>query len=141
MNTPPRQPVRTAFTRSSLSALAGVCVAFVTNAVGAADPPQYIAWSRTTVTAAPGAPAGYVQFQNSCAICHGPGPEKPGSLALAAKYHGSLPALLAERTDLTPEFIKYTVRHGVTVMPPFRKTELSDADLDAIAAYLTRKKR
>jgi hypothetical protein len=27
------------------------------------------------------------------------------------------------------------------VMPPFRKTELSDADLDAITAYLTKKRR
>jgi (+)-pinoresinol hydroxylase len=39
------------------------------------------------------------------------------------------------------QLVKYTVRHGVSVMPPLRKTELSDADLDAIAAYLTRKRR
>jgi mono/diheme cytochrome c family protein len=106
-----------------------------------ADTPQYIAWSRATVTAPPGAPDGYLQFQNSCAVCHGAGPEKPGTRALAAKYKGALPALLEQRTNLTPDFIKYTVRHGVFVMPPFRKTELSDADLNAIAAYLTRKKR
>jgi mono/diheme cytochrome c family protein len=31
------------------------------------------------------------------------------------------------------------VRHGVSVMPMFRKTELSDTDLDAIVTYLTRK--
>jgi len=30
------------------------------------------------------------------------------------------------------------VRNGITVMPTFRKTEISDAELDAIAAYLTR---
>jgi mono/diheme cytochrome c family protein len=28
------------------------------------------------------------------------------------------------------------VRKGVSVMPPFRKTEISDADLAALAAYL-----
>jgi mono/diheme cytochrome c family protein len=28
------------------------------------------------------------------------------------------------------------VRSGVSVMPPFRKTEISDADLAALAAYL-----
>jgi mono/diheme cytochrome c family protein len=106
-----------------------------------ADAPQYIAWSRATVTVPPGAPDGYLQFQNSCAVCHGAGPEKPGTRALAAKYKGALPALLEQRTNLTPDFIKYTVRHGVSVMPPFRKTELSDADLNAIATYLTRKKR
>jgi mono/diheme cytochrome c family protein len=106
-----------------------------------ADTAQYIAWSRATVTAPPGAPDGYLQFQNSCAVCHGAGPERPGTRALAAKYKGALPAQLEDRTNLTPDFIEYTVRHGVSVMPPFRKTELSDADLNAIAAYLTRKKR
>jgi hypothetical protein len=33
------------------------------------------------------------------------------------------------------------VRHGVSVMPFLRKTEISDADLDALAAYLTRNQR
>jgi len=116
------------------------CLGAAANAPRAADVPQYIAWSRTTNVAPPGAPDGYLQFQNSCAICHGSGNEKPGTRALAAKYKGAVPALLEERTNLTPEFIKYTVRHGVTVMPFFRKTELSDADLDAIASYLAQTK-
>jgi hypothetical protein len=30
------------------------------------------------------------------------------------------------------------VRNGVAMMAPFRKVEVSDADLDALAAYLTR---
>jgi hypothetical protein len=34
--------------------------------------------------------------------------------------------------------IKQFVRHGVLFMPMFRKTEISDAELDAICAYLTR---
>jgi len=46
--------------------------------------------------------------------------------------------VLEERTDLTAPVIKTFVRHGVLFMPTFRKTEISDADLDAIAAYLTR---
>ena len=62
----------------------------------------------------------------------------PGTDALAAKYKGAKPARLEERTDLTPEFIKTFVRNGVSVMPFFRKTELSDADLEALSAYLTR---
>jgi hypothetical protein len=48
---------------------------------------------------------------------------------------------LHERTDLVPEFVVYTVRHGVNVMPAARKTEISDAELNAIAAYLGRKRR
>jgi len=33
------------------------------------------------------------------------------------------------------------VRSGVYIMPRFRKTEVSDAELDAIVAYLTRTPR
>jgi mono/diheme cytochrome c family protein len=49
-----------------------------------------------------------------------------------------VPALLEKRTDLTAALVKTYVRNGITVMPFFRKTEISDAELDAIAAYLTR---
>jgi hypothetical protein len=31
-----------------------------------------------------------------------------------------------------------TVRQGVSFMPQFRKTEISDEELTALAAYLTR---
>ena len=53
---------------------------------------------------------------------------------------GEKPALLEERTDLTPEIVKYMVRNGVYTMPPARKTEISDDDLDALAAYLSKTK-
>lgn len=97
-----------------------------------------ISWTWTTIAPGPGKPRGYVEFQRACSVCHGSGPAKPGTRALRAKYRGKLPALLERRTDLTPAYVKFIVRHGVSVMPPFRKTELSDADLDAIAAYLGR---
>jgi mono/diheme cytochrome c family protein len=83
-------------------------------------------------------------FERNCLACHGPGigyapfPELPGTGALRAKYEGKLPALLTERKDLTPEFVTYFVRHGVSVMPPYRKTEISDAELAALGAYLGR---
>ena len=95
------------------------------------------AWVNATVNGE-GQPHGYVQYQNYCSMCHGQGVGKPGTLALQAKYKGQLPALLADRTDLTPQLIKMYVRNGISVMPIFRKTEISDADLDAICAYLTR---
>ena len=79
-------------------------------------------------------------FQYWCATCHGPGPGQPGTTALTAKYKGGLPGLLEERTDLTPQAIKFAVRRGVSIMPFFRKTELSDADFDAVVSYLTRRK-
>jgi (+)-pinoresinol hydroxylase len=81
---------------------------------------------------------GYVEYQKFCSQCHGEGVGKPGTLALADKYKGKKPALLEARTDLDPAIVKLFVRNGVSVMPFFRKTEISDEDLDAIAAYLSR---
>ena len=100
----------------------------------------YIDWTPSPVVTKPGQPRGYVQFQMSCAVCHGSGQGKPGTRALAAKYKGAVPALLEERHDLEAPYIKQVVRQGLTVMPLFRKTELSDADLDAITAYLTKRR-
>jgi hypothetical protein len=63
----------------------------------------------------------------------------PGTHQLALKYRGmDIPAVLDERTDLVPEFIEVMVRQGVSFMPQFRKTEISDEELDALSAYLTR---
>ena len=84
---------------------------------------------------------GHEVFQYWCATCHGAGPGHPGTDALQSKYHGAKPALLEERRDLTPEQVRFFVRHGVTIMPFFRKTEVSDADLDTIGAYLSRRGR
>jgi (+)-pinoresinol hydroxylase len=62
----------------------------------------------------------------------------PGTIALEAKYKGAKPALLSERTDLIPAVTKTFVRKGVSIMPFFRKTEISDVDLEALAAYIAR---
>jgi hypothetical protein len=56
------------------------------------------------------------------------------------KYKGKLPARLDRRTDLTPEFVIYIVRHGISVMPSMRKTEIGDGELKAIAEYLAHKR-
>ena len=80
-----------------------------------------------------------------CATCHGPGlglpgfGGLPGTQQLEIKYRGTnISPLLEERTDLVPDFVKVIVRQGVSFMPQFRKTEISDAELDALAAYLAR---
>jgi mono/diheme cytochrome c family protein len=78
-------------------------------------------------------------FRHWCAPCHAPGLRHPGTQALEALYKGAKPAALEERTDLVPELTRSFVRNGVSVMPPFRKTEISDADLEALAAYLAPK--
>jgi mono/diheme cytochrome c family protein len=77
-------------------------------------------------------------FDQWCAGCHAAGPRMPGTASLAAKYGDSLPAALEERDNLNPAIVRHFVRNGVLVMPPFRKTEITDAELDALGAYLTR---
>lgn len=77
-------------------------------------------------------------FQYWCSNCHGSGNGKPGTVALAAKYKGERPALLEQRTDLPADLTKFFVRQGVSIMPFFRKTEISDAELDDLGAYLAR---
>jgi mono/diheme cytochrome c family protein len=57
-------------------------------------------------------------------------------MALQRKYRGRLPVVLEQRSDLRPDYIKLAVRHGVSFMPSFRKTEISDADLALLATYL-----
>jgi mono/diheme cytochrome c family protein len=76
-------------------------------------------------------------FNNWCSACHSRGPlNAPGTTSLQNKYQGGVPAALEERKDLTVELVKFYVRNGVAMMPHFRKTEVSDADLEALAAYL-----
>jgi hypothetical protein len=65
----------------------------------------------------------------------------PGTDALRIKYQGSLPPALEDRSDLTAEVLKTYVRMGSWSMPPFRKTELADAEIVDIAAYLAESSR
>lgn len=83
-------------------------------------------------------PSGRAVYEKWCAPCHDPGINHPGTHALMAKYQGAKPAVLIDRTDLPAPVVKYFVRHGISVMSQFRKTEISDAELDALAAYLSR---
>jgi len=76
-------------------------------------------------------------YQKWCTPCHGTGLGKPGTSAAAA--HGVKPAVLEQRTDLAPKMIETAVRNGFYFMPRFRKTEISNADLAAIVAYLVHK--
>jgi (+)-pinoresinol hydroxylase len=93
----------------------------------------------TTVTAQDqNLAAGEAVYNKWCAPCHAAGTAHPGTLALAAKYAGVKSPVLEEWTDLPPVLTKTFVRNGVSIMPFFRKTEISDADLDALAAYLAR---
>jgi mono/diheme cytochrome c family protein len=80
--------------------------------------------------------AGAAIYGKWCSDCHST-PGGPGSMALERKYHGQLPAILNQRTDLSPDYIGQVVRHGASFMPSFRKTEISNAELAQLGAYLT----
>ncbi|HWU04034.1 MAG TPA: cytochrome c [Novosphingobium sp.] len=79
---------------------------------------------------------GAALFAYHCAACHGEGPGHPGTQALDYRDKGAAPALLTRRGDIPEELVAYAIRNGVNAMPYFRKTEISDADIRAIAAFL-----
>jgi (+)-pinoresinol hydroxylase len=79
-------------------------------------------------------------YEKWCAPCHAPGPFHAGTAGLEVKYKGSKPSALIERTDLTPEIVKFYVRNGFNAMPPLRKTEVTDLELEALANYLSQPK-
>ena len=85
-------------------------------------------------------PPGQIVFNHWCAPCHSAGPGNPGTVALSVKYGSAKPAELERRTDLTPELVKYFVRQGFSVMAPFRKTEITDAELNDLASYMASSK-
>lgn len=88
-------------------------------------------------TVAPALAEGKAVYDYWCATCHADRPGLAGTLALQTKYKGAIPAALALRTDLQPVTVEYFVRNGVAWMAPFRKTEISDAELAALGAYLS----
>jgi (+)-pinoresinol hydroxylase len=94
--------------------------------------------------------AGHEVFNKWCYGCHAPSikhaPDASllssvvaGTYTLQQRYQGTKPAALEERTDLTPALIESVVRHGRYLMPRTRKTEVSDAELADVVAYLTRR--
>jgi (+)-pinoresinol hydroxylase len=86
----------------------------------------------------PAVERGQVIYEHWCVPCHGPGKGHAGTMALTEKYQGKLPGELSERTDLTPQLVSYFLRNGVSIMPFFRKTEISPAEERDLIAYLTR---
>ena len=85
------------------------------------------------------AASGKAVYEHWCAPCHAPGPGHPGTQSLQLKYAGKLPPVLLDRTDLAPQAVAVFVRQGVLLMAPFRKTEITDAELAALGAYVAGK--
>jgi len=79
-------------------------------------------------------PDGAENYALMCAGCHDPGPGHPGTMLL--EQAGRPVASLFGRDDLDREYLRTIVRQGLIEMPPFRPTELSDAEIDEIYAHI-----
>jgi mono/diheme cytochrome c family protein len=85
---------------------------------------------------------GAAAFRHTCAPCHAAGPGNDGAkvnpavAALQLKYQGREPALIEHRTDLPYPALKAIVRDGTGAMAPFRPSEITDAQIAAVAAYI-----
>ncbi len=75
-------------------------------------------------------------FELYCSHCHG-SREAPGTVQLS-RTRGVEKGLLTQRTDLAPEYIEFIVRHGLRSMPPFVPSDLDEAKLKALIAFLTK---
>ena len=115
-------------------AAAAICAVLALTLGGCALQPTR-APAQSASTTAPAPSAGGRVYQKWCGDCHST-PTGPGSLSLERKYRGAVPAILEQRRNLPPEFVKLVVRRGVSFMPSFRKTEISDTELALVAAYL-----
>ena len=79
---------------------------------------------------------GETLYELYCIACHGPGPGHPGTMRLQERV-GEEQAALLDRDSLPPEYIKLVVREGFKLMPPFRPSEITDRQLDELAAYIS----
>jgi mono/diheme cytochrome c family protein len=81
---------------------------------------------------------GAALYSHLCGACHLTGGMGTNMLTRQRVMLGE-PAengLLTNRTDLTQAYVKIVVRHGRMAMPGLTRVEVTDAELDAIAAYL-----
>lgn len=75
-------------------------------------------------------------YANWCVHCHREGGS--ATRVLEQRYQGKVPAVVEERTDLAAARIVRLLRTQTPGMTAFRPTDLTDSDLEAVAAYLTR---
>ena len=81
---------------------------------------------------------GAALFSNHCGACHlaaGMGTNLITARQVAAGNKQPV-GLLADRTDLMADYVKAVVRNGKGAMPRQTRVDVTDAELDKIAAYL-----
>ncbi len=85
------------------------------------------------------AASGEAVYQRWCVHCHAAGRGNPGTESLQVKYGGKVPAVLLERTDLAPRGrVACSCARACCRWHAFRKTEITDAELAALSAYVAK---
>lgn len=74
-------------------------------------------------------------FQERCAMCHS---SRGFGTRTLRKLVGNEKALLEDRNDLQAEYVRKVIRMGFRNMPQLTQVDVSNEDLDAIAAYLSK---
>jgi cytochrome c553 len=82
-------------------------------------------------------------FSNRCGSCHLAGGMGTNLLTKQRMALGEPPenGLLANRKDLTADYVTQVVRHGKMAMPRISRVEVTDSELKAIAAFLEKTKQ
>jgi len=85
---------------------------------------------------------GAALFSHHCGYCHLTGGMGTNLLTKQRVAAGEPPAmgLLANRTDLTADYVQAVARTGKGAMPRQTRVDVTDAELAAIAAYLSKGK-
>ena len=83
----------------------------------------------------PSSRTGKVIFDLHCAGCHNAGNAHAATKQLAI-VRGKDLAIIRQRKDLVPIYIKHVVRDGLLEMPPFRPTDINTVELDNLANYI-----
>ena len=83
---------------------------------------------------------GKALFTNRCGACHLPFGMGTNLLTKQRVALGEPPekGLLMNRTDLTADYVKAVVRQGKMAMPRQTKVDITDAELEAVAAFLAK---
>lgn len=81
---------------------------------------------------------GEALFSNRCGACHLAGGMGTNLLTKQRMLAGEPPerGMLTNRDDLTSDYVRSVVRNGKVAMPRLSRTEVTDAELDAIATFL-----
>lgn len=79
--------------------------------------------------------AGQMLYQKNCLICHGDGPSFIGTIMLGNRL-GKENAVLLKRQNLPGEYVEQIVRRGMGTMPGFRRSEISDKELQVLIGYM-----